>query len=337
MTRSLRRWSILLPLLFASPVAAQVRGVVVDAAGAAVPQAAVELWDGNRPVASAVTDDGGRFALPPAAGARLSVRRLGFRPLAMAWSPADSVLALTLEAQLVTLAPLAVAAPVRRPCPNREDPRARALWEAVRRRYNADSVPLLGIMEFRSGVGEREDAFRPEAGRVRAGWVQGMPVVETPWMDRSGYATAAQGGVGERTAFWSYRSLDGGTMQDFVGAYFGTAHVLSFAGSAPEGWVLAFCPRVPVRDTGVMEGTLAIGADSLLRSARWSFRTPRPVEDAGGEASYWPPDPTLGAPLLARETAFWRRTTGGRFYFEARTFSAWMRLEGARQPIPPPG
>lgn len=324
-----------LALLSAVPAAAQVRGVVVDGAGGAVAQAAVELWAGGRPLASAVTDGEGRFALPAAAGDRLSVRRLGFRPLAIAWSPADSVLALTLVARSVTLAPLAVAAPPRRLCPNREDPRARAVWEAMRRRYGADSVPLLGLMEFRSGVGEREDAFRPEAGRSGPAWVQGRPVTEHPWMDRSGYATPAQGGVGERTAFWSYRHLDGGTMQDFVSGHFGAAHLLSFAGSPPEGWVIAFCPRGRMRETGVMEGTLAVGADTVLRSARWSFRTPRPVEDAGGEASYWPPEPALGAPLLARETAFWRRTSGGRFYFEARTFSTWMRLEDARRVLPP--
>lgn len=71
-----------------------------------------------------------------------------------------------------------------------------------------------------------------------------------------------------------------------------------------------------------------------LAEAHWRFPTPAPDEDAGGEAVYEPPDDALGRALLVRESLFWRRTNGGRYYFEAKTFTGWRRSHTPPRPAP---
>ncbi|HST61114.1 MAG TPA: hypothetical protein VLK84_20600, partial [Longimicrobium sp.] len=212
---------------------------------------------------------------------------------------------------------------------NREDPRARALWGRMRGRYwqpGADSVHVFGFVETRSGAGSREDVVDPAAGTVSAGWTTGALIDADPaWMRRSGYATSAAGGTGERTAFWDYRALDHGLLQDFTGVYFGEAHTLSLVPLGAEGMAIAFCPRGRMERTGQIEGTLELAPDTTLRLARWSFRTRPPDEDAGGEASYYAPDAALGNALLARESLFWRKTRPPRVYFEAHAYTGWQR------------
>jgi hypothetical protein len=236
---------------------------------------------------------------------------------------------LRLQPRPFLLEALTVAGAGRRLCPNREEPAARALWERMRARYwqlGQDSVFVHGFMEIRTGVGEKADAARPEAGRIRPGWTTGSLVSAHPeLMALSGYGTPANGGPGERIAFWRYRVLDKGTLQDFTGAYFGAAHTFSLVATDRGEPTLAFCPRERRRDVAQIEGLLRLRADTTLAWARWSFRTPRPDEDAGGEASYYPPDPGFDHALLAHETQFWRRTGRDRYYFEAHTFTGWTR------------
>ena len=318
--------------MLASPAAAQVRGRVVDASGRPVSGAAVELWVDEHPAAATRTDDAGGFALSTRwthDGAMLVVRGLGLRTQAVPLASRHVVVVVRMESQPVPLPPLTVSAAPRPPCPNREDPRARALWERMRARYwrrGQDSVFVFGFVETRSGVGHKADAWNPDAGRVTAGWTFGGLVVDHPaFMRRSGYAGRAAGGPGERTASWSYRALDQGAIQDFAGDYFGEAHTLSLVHAGAERTTVAFCPRERMGRTGQIAGTLELAADTTLRVARWSFRTPAPDEDAGGEAVYDPPDPELGRALLARESFFWRRTNPPRYYFEAHRFRAWQR------------
>ena len=320
--------------ILATPAAAQVRGRVVDASGRPVGDAVVELWASTRAAGAARTDDGGRFeiaAAPAEPGLVLTLRRVGLRTRTIHLASADTALEVRMDVQPVVLAPLSVLSTRRRTCPNREDPRARALWERMRSRYwqpGADTPSVFGFMEFRSGVGEQVDAYRPEAGSVVAGWTTGPLVIAHPWlMARSGYASRANGGAGERTASWSYRALDGGAMQDFTGEHFGAVHTFSIVTLDAEGMTIAFCPRERPGRTGQLAGTLGLDADTTLGWARWSFRTPHPDEDAGGEASYHPPDPALGRALLARETLFWRRTNPPRYYFESHHFTGWRREE----------
>lgn len=326
---------VILVAIAAAPAGAQVRGRVVDAADRPVAGAIVELWISSRP-AAAQTDARGGFDIAVRAdgGMMLTVRRLGLRTRTMQLTPADTALVVRMEVQPVVLQPLSVAAAPRPPCPNRDDPGARALWEAMRGRYwqpGEDTVFVFAFLEERSGVGEKADAWDPEAGRVSAGWTTGALVDADPrWMRLSGYANSAAGGVGERTAYWSYRALDGGSMQDFTGEHFGAAHTFSILHHAAGETTIAFCPRERMGRTGQVEGTLVLSVDTTLHLARWSFRTPRPDEDAGGEASYYAPETALGNALLARETIFWRKTNPPRYYFEGKKYSGWQRWTRAR-------
>jgi hypothetical protein len=334
---------ILVAFLAAAPTSAQVvRGRVVDASDRMVADALVELWAGFGRVGGMRTDDEGLFEISAALADErltLTVRRIGLGTRTVHLASANTPLVVRMEVQAVALRPLAVASTARRMCPNREEPRARALWERMRGRYwqpGADSVFVFAFMEIRSGDGTREEAYRPDAGRVGTGWTNGALVeAHLAFMPRSGYATSATGGAGERTAHWDYRALDGGSMQDFTGEYFGAAHTFAILGTGAEGTTIGFCPRERMGMTGQIEGTLTIRADTTLEAARWRFRTPRPDEDAGGEASYEPPDPALGRALLARETVFWRKTTLGRYYFEAKAFTGWRTYDprtGAPRP-----
>lgn len=326
--------------LCAAPAAAQIRGVVVDRSERPVPDALVELWASSRHASATRTDDHGRFEIPAGPEQHqltLTVRRLGFATQTLQLSSRDTTLRAVLEPRPVSLQPLTVETPARRLCPLREEPRAREIWTRMQSRYwqpGADSVFVFGFMELRSGTGEMDDAFDPEAGRTGAGWTTGALIVAHPeLMARSGYAADAAGGVGERTAFWSYRALDDGMMQDFTGDYFGSVHNFSIISQNAGQTIVAFCPRDRLRHTGQIQGTLTLRADTTLGTARWSFRTPHPSEDAGGEASYLPPDQAFGRALLVRESVFWRKSGPHFYYFEAKSFSGWRRWhpESARR------
>jgi hypothetical protein len=333
-----------LAAFLAVPAAAQVRGRVLDAFDRPVADAVVELWASSQRTAETRTDDDGRFAIPTAQagpGLMLTVRRMGMQTQTVQLAAGDTAVVVRTRVQPVVLAPVSVAPARARTCPNREDPRARALWERMRSRYwqpESDSVPIFGFFELRSGVGERADAFDPGAGGVVAGWTTGPLIDAEPrWMVLSGYATRANGGAGERTASWSYRALDGGTTQDFTGDHFGAVHTFSLLAQAADRMTIAFCPRERMGRTGQIEGSLVLDADTTLSWAGWRFRTPAPDEDAGGEASFEPPEPGLGRALLARETVFWRKTNPPRYYFESHRFTGWRwRAPGGPDPVPTP-
>lgn len=340
-TRFFLRALPFLMILCASPAAAQVRGVVVDRSERPVAGALIELWVTSRRAAGTQTDEQGRFELPsgPAEGGLvLTVRRLGLATQTVHLTSRDTTLLVMMDVQAVALQPVTVETFVGRLCPRQEEPQARHLWTRMRSRYwqlGADSVFVFGFMEFRSGTGEKSDAYDPDAGRTSAGWTIGALVSAHPEiMALSGYATSAAGGVGERTAFWDYRALDGGMMQDLTGEHFGAVHTFSILTQGADQITIAFCPRDRLRRTGQIQGTLVLRSDTTLSHARWTFQTPDPKEDAGGEASYFPPTQAFGRALLADETVFWRKSGTG-YYFEAKAFAGWRRwIRGpAGQPV----
>lgn len=335
--RGLLRASLLcgvLLLIAAGPAAAQIRGVVVDAAGEPVHGAVVESWDGQRRVDAADSDSAGGFRLGGTAGRAplvLTVRRLGMRTRVMEMGPADSVVRVRMEAQALVMAPL-VAASETRICPNRDDPRARMLWERMRSRYwndPADSVRVFALVESWSGTVPREEIGSRDGASATAGWTESQPSRSLLDVRRSGYAWRRSGFSGERTEQWFYVHLDGGAWQHFTLPDFGALHTLSIVRAGAEGTVIGFCPRERMGRAGQIQGTLEVGADTTLAAAKWRFRTPRPVEDAGGEAVYQPPDTALHRLLLAEETLFWKRAADGRFYFEAAQHGGWRVMDGS--------
>ena len=330
-TRSFLLIVSVVALLGAPPAGAQIRGLVVDRSEQPVAGALVELWVTSRRAAGAQTDEQGRFEIPggPGDGKRiLTVRRLGLATQTVHLTSRDTTLVVTMEVQAVTLRPVTVETAAGRLCPRREEPQARQLLTRMQSRYwqmGADTVFVFGFMEIRSGRGEKSDVYDPEAGRTRAGWTTGALVIAPPeLMALSGYALSAAGDVGERTAFWSYRDLDDGMMQDFTGEYFGSAHTFSILSQSADQTAIVFCPRDRLRRTGQIQGILVLRPDTTLSHARWTFRTRAPNEDAGGEASYYLPDAAFGRALLARETAFWRKSNAV-YYFETKAFTGWRR------------
>lgn len=324
-------------VILASPVtvSAQVAGVIVDAARRPVQGATIDVWRSSRRLARAISDSAGRFHVVLAAGGypvTVSVRHLGLKTRVVDLAAPEDSLTIQMETQPVTLSPVVIAATVRRVCPNREDPRARAAWERMRRLYwqeGMDTVLVFGLLEFRTGKGARSDVGSPGVGRVTAAWSYGaVSTSSSYYLPLAGYARSASGSTGERTASWWYFPLDDGLQQNFTVGQFGAAHTFSIVSESAAGRVVGFCPRERLGARGQIEGTLVIAQDGSLSSARWAYRTRPPLEDAGGQATYFPPDPRLGRALLSQDGLFWRRTTQGDYYFEHRAYTAWRLWDG---------
>jgi len=324
---------------------AQIRGSVVDAAGAPVPGAAVEAWAGLRAVGSARSGEDGRFVLPnvaPGAATGLVVRRIGYRRLARGLAAADSVVVLRLAPATTGLEGITATAETRG-CPNREDPRARAAWEAVRAKYPppTDSVVFHSLADFRDGYAARGAIDSLAAAEGRRGW-SAVPTRSWELWRRQiathGYAARIARPLGERYALWRYVPLEMEFSQHFADPLFGELHTLSVVASGGGETVLRFCPRDGGRRGGrEIEGTLTLSDGGALLGGAWRYRTPGPVEDAGGEVDFLPPEVTARSLLLPSRTLFWRRMAGSstRYFVESRTYHEWRLSPGSEVPPPP--
>jgi hypothetical protein len=320
---------------------AQLRGEVTDTAGAPVAGANVEAWTGLRRTASVRSDAAGRFVLASTGGdaTDLVVHRIGFRRLVMSLAAADTVVRLRLVPAPVSLQGITASVETRG-CPNREDPRARALWEAARRRYR----PVTDTLVFHS-LGTRYRGDRPresihDAGRgsrswlavsTGTGWVQWRRQIQL-----RGYAVRLGTPFTEQYALWQYAPLETDIAHHFTEPLFGELHLLSFAPSGPGERTIRFCPAGRDRRRPEIEGTLTVSDDTVFLAASWRFVTPRPTEDAGGEADFLPPHAATGSLLLPERSLFWRRVTGGtRYYVEAATYEEWRLFPGSSAPPVP--
>jgi len=322
---------LLLLVLCTATAAAQVRGSVVDSVGNAVPAATVELWSGLRRVRETRTDSRGGFQLetdrtwPPTG---LLVRRIGFENSALAIR-GDTSVVIALRPTALQLSGIVVTAG-KRVCPNREDPAARVLWEAMRARYPTRS----GTVYFHS-FGTLVRATVPfeqidEVGEVEPPertWQYSGTTTWGVWRDiigRDGYAMRINGGMGEAYAFWFYAPLQLAIAQHFVEPQFAELHTISIVSTAGGDAVLGFCSRPgDARSRTRLEGTLTLSPTRELIRARWRYLTPTLNEDAGSEVEYLPPRILSGALLLPRSYRYWRRTNRGRFFVQQQTFSEW--------------
>ncbi|HEX8320770.1 hypothetical protein [Longimicrobium sp.] len=263
----------------------------------------------------------------------MTVRRIGFRTRVVDLASADTTLVIRMEAAPVTLAPVTARAR-RRICPHRDDPGARAAWERMRSRYwqvGADSLHIFGLMETQRDTVARAEIGRP--GPTNIGWMQGsLPWGADPFLPRQGYAFRNGASVGDRTTFWWYMHLDAGDAQHFTQTMFARMHTLAFVPGAAGETVIGFCPRERLGEKGQIEGMLTLRPDNTLARAQWVFRTREPVEDAGGEASYLPPDPQFHSILLAETTLFWRKIPRGEYYVEHERYSGYRFLDGTFTP-----
>jgi hypothetical protein len=332
-------FGILLPAL----ARGQVQGRVAGSSGKALDAVTVELWSASQRIAVVRTDPAGAFAFSrdEALNARsLTLTRLGYQGRSVLLRPGASTLSLVLEPLPVSLPELTVRQ-ARRICPNREQPQARTLWEAVRSRYSRTT----------SGRGYEVQHLvaREHVSEDRIGLVDESRVVPTvSWSGALAQdvnaSIAAQGYAVVQPSHWRlfdddyfswrYPKLHSATAHHFASDVFGARHDLSVVSSSPGETVLAFCPRN--RRQPFMEGTLIVSADSTFAEAAWSFTTPKPKESAGGEVFFAPLPDDLGGPrphLLAARGVFWRRL-GGRdlFYQRAEVLLDWSISDDARPP-----
>lgn len=112
---------------------------------------------------------------------------------------------------------------------------------------------------------------------------------------------------------------------------FGCRHTLSSWHEAGGAFTIAFCGSERGHGRTYLEGTLAISADTVLLSARWRYRTPRPDEHAGGEVDFMmPPSGRSVWLLIPTRGVFWRRIAGSRTLFHQRTevYTSWRMGRG---------
>jgi hypothetical protein len=336
--RGCLRWLALVLTIGPAPrLPAQVQGRIVDEAARPVAGATVELWAARERESGVESDAAGAFTLgrPMAAGAlTLTVRRIGFRTRVIDLASADTTLVVRMVAAPVTLAPVTATAR-RRICPHRDDPRARAAWERMRSWYwqaDADSLYVFGLVEFYTDTVPRTEIGIP--GQPVLGWTENtFPRGADPFVPIQGYAFRSRVSNGDRTTFWNYIQLDAGTAQHFTQPMFGRMHTLAFVPGAAGETVIGFCPRERLGEQGQIEGTLTLRPDHTLARAQWVFRTREPVEDAGGEADYLPPDPRLRSLLLAESTRFWRKIPRGEYYFEHERSIEYRFMDGSFAPL----
>jgi hypothetical protein len=203
----------------------------------------------------------------------------------------------------------------RRPtCPSRSDPRAVALWTAVRARYSrvTDTASLSARLTTRTAMVPAaqvasvarlplppdtsqtydwrvRDVIRGETGNVleyhdRAAMGRGQRGMSGLWREelrlriaRDGYARPLrplETDIGNAFSFWEYPPLEAELASHFIEPLFAQRNVLTLEGDSPGARRITFCPQPNYRRQPYIEGTLSVGADSTLARAEWRYHTP---------------------------------------------------------------
>jgi hypothetical protein len=314
---------------------AQVRGIISGRSGEVVSSVTVELYNGSDQLASRTSDDAGRFSFPARdtrTATMMLARRLGYVPLRLRLTPADTVVHLVMERP--SQAAAAVTAHVlESACPNRDDPEARALWQSVRSRYSsADDVGLatsftrgttlvsassLGTVDS-SGSRTGERVF---AGNSRVAWRK--RIAEQGYVWRESFE-----GLGHPADSWIHPPLESDFAQHFIDTVFAAKHNLSVISRDEHEMVIAFCERS--RKQPYMEGLMMVAADTTLVKATWRFFAPAPAADAGGEVFFERVgSSTSGHVLLPARGLTWEMTDGGQYAQTYQSFRRWI-VQGER-------
>lgn len=306
--------------------------VYVESGGTPVAEATVELWTTSARVAVRVADRNGTAMFTAAevgAATTLLARRVGFAPGRVSVDALVLEIRIALERLAAPLAEVTVRE-AEQACPAREDPRARALWEAARRRYvvpdprNRKSWFALHSGAVRSvelGLIDRTRLRRGIRG-IDARLVQG----EDSRISRSGYVWPVDGGhASEDIGVWDYPRLQHFHSEHFAEDAFGSLQTLSFAkdGADADSSALVFCGRD--RKRSGIDGTLQLDADSSFLVARWRYWNPaRDAEKAGGEVVFTPFDSRSATPFLhAAQGLFWRELRGGMYWHRWEEYEGW--------------
>ena len=333
-----------LSLTLPSVSAAQVRGIATDATARPLPGVLVELWDHQQRLAGQVTDATGHFSLSVSGtGPRaILARGIGLVPLRRDLAPADSVLTLVMQPQPVQVEAVTVQAQ-EVPCTRRDDPRARGLWERAASRY---SVTL-------SAFGAKAHTFTYSASVA----AESLGVIDTTrlresisygayslWgfqhrrqQERGFYAFQMSGFTPPRFAQWQYPFIESVFAWHFADSTFAEWNRFALVSSSYGDTAIAFCSQRG--DRPYIKGVLRITPDTTLAGAEWTFVTPAPHEQAGGQVFFAPVDAqSIGQPLVPVAGLFWRRQVSGGVYQEWMEYRRWElcdSLSNCRAAVPP--
>ncbi len=323
---------VLLLFVLPSSATAQVSGRVIDEEGAPVTGATVELWSSTARLGAVLSGHGGGFSFPADAAddaVGVLAYRIGMNAAQVAIGAGGSELVLRLSSSAIALDPVMVTAsrPTRL-CPNRDDPAARTMWDAARSRYGGPPGAHQVHIVFeeltgevpRAGIGSAgEEPFRRGSQSTRLSFGRG-------WNDRvhCGYGCRIEQSFDPAYALWRYLPLESHYTNHFLTDYFGERHTFSLAPHGGDESLLVFC-STEQRSRIRADGTLRF-SDGALVEARWSFRTPRPAEEAGGEVLFVPTAAfSEDVLLLPARGLFWRRIhgTGDRYFQRITRFGEW--------------
>jgi len=184
-----------------------------------------------------------------------------------------------------------------------------ALMRSVR-----DLVPAneLGVVDTAGLIWGQRGAI----GTIRSEW--------RTWIGEHGYARPPTSFSEYGSGDWEYPPLESVYAQHFVDSLFGRLSNFTIARADEDGWELHSCSRREDRPS--ISGTLAIGRDTTLVSATWTFRTVKPVEHAGGEALFAPAAvPDSAAFLLPTYGLFWQEGVRPNEFHEVwQEFRDWI-------------
>jgi hypothetical protein len=306
---------------------AQVRGVVVDAQGQPVEGVRLELWAPLKQLEVQRSSVTGSFAFTREyadSATALIASRLGYRSANVALNGTGPSLTLRMTAEAVQLEEVSVRARSSAPCPNRDEPEARALWEAAAAGYDRsyERVGIVSAMMSTTGQVPRSRIGQVDEARL---WParRGTSALPRSIDSRTGYGYRVQSSLEPDFVSWHYKELGSHQAQHFIDPSFGTYNSLSIRARTPDGVVLAFCSRGLGRQAVGIGGTLTLSPTNAILAAAWTFRTPRPEEEAGGEVTFVPRGEGGRPPWLVPATSLYWRAVVGR---PSDAFQRWERF-----------
>jgi hypothetical protein len=254
-------------------------------------------------------------------------------------------------------------------CARRDDPRARAAWERLRARYDtaSDTLSLWSAVNVATGVvppsrlGQFDTVPAGPPHGYTDRWdsvtelrdalqhlhlLQQLPAVGSGRRGASGTwradwaARIARGGYAARTGSsdlggayeaWEYPPLEAEMADHFLSDVFG--RMTRFSLVTEEGTTrLVFCARPREGEGTALVGSLVLGADGSLASARWRFLHHQKSEEAGGSVAFASPASAGAASPLLAVRGFYFRRQGGEYFQRRMTFAEWHL--GGRSALP---
>ena len=328
--------SLAVGLFLAWPAAsaAQVRGVVTDATARPLPGVLVELWSYQVRLAGQVTDASGRFYLPVSGtGPRaILARGIGLVPVRRTLAASETVLTLVMQPQPVQVEAVTVEAQ-ETACPRRDDPHARAVWERAASRYDV-SLSAFGAkahaLMFSANV-PAESLGVIDTTQLHEDFSSGAYSLygfqHRRQQERGFYAFQMSGFTPPRFVHWQYPLIESVFAWHFADSTFGEWNRFALLESASGDIVIGFCSRKGNRP--YIKGVLRLAADTTLASANWTFVTPEPREQVGGQVYFNPVDPGRGGQAVVPIAGlFWRRQAGG-VYEEWMEYRRWELCDSA--------